>query len=116
MPADLRATAIGLAITVAGTSSTIFGFVSNAVWKPPADAVIAQAVAVQGLVPGLASPSFPQAIVALGVAADPSAQDHDAARFNSQAPFWLAAALGLTGALGLLVFNRFKPIREAHTP
>ena len=73
MPTDLRATAIGLAITVAGTSGATFGLLSNRIWKPPAD--------------------------------DPTA-------FNAQAPFLLAAGLGLTGALGLFVFDRFRPIRE----
>src|SRR5262249_58682137 len=65
MPPDLRATAIGLAITVAGTSSAVFGLLSNRIWKPPPD---------------------------------------DPIGFNAQAPFWLAAGLGLTGALGLFVF------------
>jgi len=70
MPADLRATAIGLAITIAGTSSTIFAFFTKRIWNP------------------------------------------DAVGFDSRAPFWLAAGLGLTGAVGLLVFDRFVPIRQ----
>lgn len=77
MPPDLRATAIGLAITVAGTSSATFGLLTNRIWKPPAD--------------------------------DPTA-------FNAQAPFLLAAGLGLTGAVGLFVFDRFRPIREEQSP
>ncbi len=74
MPADLRATAIGLAITFSGTSAAIFGFLSNAVWNP------------------------------------------DAAGFDSRDPFWLAAGLGVTGALGLFVFDRFVPIRQESNP
>jgi MFS family permease len=70
MPHDLRATAIGLTITAAGTSSALFGFLTNAILNP------------------------------------------DAESFDSREPFWLAAGLGLTGALGLLVFDRFRPIRE----
>jgi MFS family permease len=70
MPADLRATAIGLAISVAGTSSALFGFLTNAFLNP------------------------------------------DASNFDSRTPFWLAAGLGLTGAAGLLVFDRFVPIRQ----
>jgi len=70
MPEDLRATAIGLAITVAGTAGTLFGFLTNGILNP------------------------------------------DAASFDSRVPFWLAAGLGLTGALGLLVFDRFVPIRR----
>lgn len=70
MPEDLRSTAIGLAINVAGTAGTLFAFLTNGILKP------------------------------------------DAPDFNSRAPFWLAAGLGLTGALGLLVFDRFVPIRQ----
>jgi MFS family permease len=70
MPADLRATAIGLAITAAGTSSTIFGFLTKGIFDP------------------------------------------DAPGFDSRAPFALAAGVGLTGALGLLVFDRLLPIRQ----
>src|SRR5262249_3479167 len=70
MPADLRATAIGLAITIAGTSSTIFGFLTNGLLNP------------------------------------------DAAGFDSRVPFWVAAGLGLTGALGLLLFDHFVRIRQ----
>jgi hypothetical protein len=70
MPDDLRATAIGCSITVAGLGSTIFGFVADALTDP------------------------------------------DALGFDSTRPFWFAAALGLTGAIGLLVFDRFVPIRR----
>jgi MFS family permease len=70
MPEDLRATAIGVAITFAGTSSTIFGFFTNSIWNA------------------------------------------NAAGFDSRDPFWLAAGLGLTGAVGLFVFDRFVPIRQ----
>ncbi len=70
MPQDLRATAIGLAICFAGTSSTIFGFLTNGILDP------------------------------------------DAAGFDSRVPFWIAAAMGLTGAFGLLIFDRFVPIRQ----
>jgi hypothetical protein len=34
MPEDLRATAIGMAVTLAGMSSTLFGFLTNAIWSP----------------------------------------------------------------------------------
>lgn len=71
MPSDLRATAIGGAIAVAGISSTIFGFAAN----------------------NLASPSSPS--------------------FYSPEPFYVAAALGVAGAAGLLIFDRFIPIRQS---
>jgi MFS family permease len=70
MPQDLRATAIGLAISVAGWAGTLFAFLTNGILNPKS------------------------------------------ADFNSRIPFWLAAGLGLTGALGLLVFDRFVPIRQ----
>jgi MFS family permease len=73
MPADLRATAIGLTITAAGTSSALFAFLTNAIL-------------------------------------DPNAESY------SRDPFWLAAGLGLIGAVGLLVFDRFVPIRERAKP
>jgi MFS family permease len=74
MPPDLRATAIGCAITVAGLSSTIFGFIPLAVFNP------------------------------------------DAPSFDSRQPFWVASNLGCVGALGLLIFDRFVPIRQAELP
>lgn len=70
MPQDLRATAIGVAISISGTSSAIFGFLTNAILDP------------------------------------------NAAAFDSREPFWLAAGLGLAGALGLFVFDRLVPIRQ----
>lgn len=70
MPPELRATAIGLAITLAGTSSALFGFLTNALLNP------------------------------------------NAASFDSRDPFLLAAGLGLAGACGLFVFDRFVPIRQ----
>src|SRR5262249_36157755 len=74
MPADLRATAIGCAITLAGLSSTIFGFIPLDAFNP------------------------------------------DSASFDSRQPFWLASGLGCIGALGLLIFDRFVPIRQAVPP
>ena len=73
LPVNLRATGIGCAITVAGMSCTLFGFLANAVWNPN--------------VPGY-----------------------------SREPFGLAAGLGLAGAAGLFVFDRFLPIRQAELP
>jgi MFS family permease len=70
LPPDLRATAIGLAITFAGISSTLFGFLTNALMSP------------------------------------------NSVSFDSRAPFWLAAGLGLLGAVGLFVFDCFVPIRQ----
>src|SRR5262249_4079190 len=69
MPEDLRATAIGLAISVAGVSSALFGFLTNATLNPKA-------------------------------------------ALYSRIPFCVVAGLGLTVALGLLVFDRFVPIRQ----
>jgi hypothetical protein len=74
MPHDLRATAIGCAISVAGLSSTIFGFAAKSVF------------------------------------------DANAPGFDARQPFLLAAVLGLAGAFGLFVFDRFVPIRQAALP
>jgi hypothetical protein len=38
--------------------------------------------------------------------------DPNAGSFDSRIPFWIAAGLGTTGALGLLVFDRIQPIRS----
>ena len=40
---------------------------------------------------------------------DPKATD-----FNSAGPFWAAGTVGLVGALGLWLYDRFRPIREEH--
>ena len=70
MPADLRSTAIGCAITFSSLGGGTFGFIAN---------------------------SFMTA---------------DAVGFESARPFWVASRIGLAGALGLLIFDRFVPIRR----
>ena len=67
LPNDLRATAIGFAITFSGLGSTIFGWAAASLWDPAID---------------------------------------------SARPFVAVAIVGLTGSLGLFLFDRFRPIRE----
>jgi hypothetical protein len=70
MPTELRATAIGCSISIAGLGATLFGFLPL------------------------------------------QAMDAGTVEFVSSRPFVIAAALGMTGAVGLFIFDRVRPIRQ----
>lgn len=45
----------------------------------------------------------------------PTVWDPKLADFQSSGPFWAAGVLGLAASVGLLLFDRFRPIREARS-
>ena len=71
----LRATGIGVAISLSGLGSTLWGWAADAFWTDKNDLVFTIE--------------------------------------QSPMPFYSAAALGILGAVGLLIFDRFVPIRRS---